>query len=126
MRVKKNALEWAVFGISTVVIAATVALLVRGAMTSSSERPELAVTSGPASRVAAGYLVPVVVTNEGDVTAEQARIRVALLSGTNEVEAAELLIAFVPRGSSREGSVLFRRDPACCVIVARAVAYENP
>ncbi|HEX6098231.1 MAG TPA: hypothetical protein VF432_18025 [Thermoanaerobaculia bacterium] len=127
MKAKKNALEWTVFGASVAVIGAVVALLVHAAVTSQRDkRPALRVATREATREPEGYLVPVIVSNDGDATAEQARIRIALMAGSEEVEAAELMIAFVPRKSQREASVVFRRDPACCAIVARTIAYEKP
>lgn len=127
MNAQKNALEWTVFGVSIAVIATIVALLVHGAASSRDDkRPDLRVTTRAATTHSGGYLVPVVVTNDGDGTAEQARIRIALVSGKAEVETAELVIAFVPRKSRREASVVFHRDPACCEIVARTIAYEKP
>lgn len=126
MNAQKNALEWTVFGVSIGVIATIVALLVHGAANSRDKRPDLRVTTRAATTHSGGYLVPVVVSNDGDGTAEQARIRIALVSGKTEVETAELMIAFVPRKSMREASVVFHHDPACCEIVARTIAYEKP
>lgn len=127
MKTKKNALEWAVFGVSTAIIATIVALLVRGAVSSGEKnRPDLRVTTHAAAPTSGGYLVPVVVSNSGDTTAEQARIEIALMSDGEEVEKGELTIAFVPRKSQREGWVVFTRDPRCCEVVARTIAYEKP
>ena len=66
------------------------------------------------------------VTNWGDTTAESVRIEVVLRRGEEEVERAELDLAFVPSKSEREGWVTFREDPRCCAIVTRAVSYERP
>lgn len=126
MREKKNALEWTVFGLSLIVIAAAVALLAMDALSPHDVHPDLRVTTGAPVRSSGGYAVPVTVSNHGDATAEQARIEIALVSGGEEVEAAELTIAFVPRKSERKGWVVFRRNPSCCTVEARAVAYERP
>ena len=127
MKTKKNALEWTVFGVSAVIIAATVALLVHDAVISKGKsRPDLRVSTGEITPRSGGYAVPVIVTNVGDATAEQARIQIALMSGGEAVETAELIIAFVPRKSQREASVVFRRDPACCEVVAHTIAHETP
>ena len=127
MKTKKNALEWTVFGVSAVIIAAMVALLIHDATTSEEKAlPDLRVTLGEPAPRSGGYVVPVVVANVGDATAEQARIQIVLRSGKDVVEIAELMIAFVPRKSQREASVVFRRDPACCEMVAHTIAYETP
>ncbi|MGZ8711160.1 MAG: hypothetical protein ACXW28_13145 [Thermoanaerobaculia bacterium] len=127
MKTRKNALEWTVFGVSAVIIAMTVALLA-GSAVRSKERgaPDLRIETGAPIRSSDGHTVPVVVSNRGDVTAEQARVEIALVADGEEVEKAELTIAFVPQKSRRAGAVVFRRDPRCCVITARTVAYEEP
>ena len=126
MNVKKNAVEWSVFAVSCVMIAAVVAILVHDAVTSSSSPPELHVVLGAVDSTDAGFAVPVAVMNRGETTAEQAKIVVTLVEGNTEVESAELTIAFVPGKSRREGWAVFRRDPRCCRIAARAVSFEAP
>ncbi len=126
MKAKKNALEWTVFAASVLIIGGVVALLVRGAMQSNEKQPDLKIETGAPVRSSDGYTVPVIVRNEGSGTAEQARIRMALVENGRDVETAELVITFVPRQSRREGWVVFRRDPACCTVAARTLAYEKP
>lgn len=126
MKPTKNAVEWSVFGFSVIVIGIAVALLVDDALSSAGKRPDLHVETGAPVRSSDGYMVPVVVSNRGDETAEQARIKIALTLDGEAVESAELTIAFVPRKSERQGSVVFRRDPRCCVVAASTVAYEKP
>jgi uncharacterized protein (TIGR02588 family) len=53
-------------------------------------------------------------------------VEIVLQSERETVERAELSIAFVPRRSKREGWVVFRRDPRCCVVTAGAMAYDKP
>lgn len=126
MKAKKNALEWTVFGVSAAIIAMTVALLAVSAVRSKGGAPDLRIETGDPIGSSDGHTIPVVVSNRGDVTAEQARIEIALVADGVEVEKAELTIAFVPRKSRRAGAVVFRRDPRCCVVTTRTVAYERP
>jgi uncharacterized protein (TIGR02588 family) len=75
--------------------------------------------------VAGGHQIPIRVRNEGQ-SVEEARIEVSLIQGDTVVERAELMIAFVPEKSEREGWVVFERDPRCCKVVARAASFEKP
>lgn len=126
MKTRKNALEWTVFSVSVAVIVTTMALLLSGGTSALGKRPDLRITFGTPSRTSAGFSVPVAVRNEGGETAESVRIAVSLHSQRKELERTELMIAFVPRQSQREGWVVFRHDPRCCQIRAQAMAYEKP
>ncbi len=126
MKAKKNLLEWTVFGASVAVIIATIALLVAGGSGTRRKMPDLRVDIGTPVPASTGFSVPIVVSNAGDVTAEQVSVEIVLQSERETVERAELAIAFVPRRSKREGWVVFRRDPRCCVVAAGAMAYAKP
>lgn len=126
MNVRKNALEWTVFAVSILLIAAVVAALILEAAQSHETPPLLRISTGPATQAGSHWRVPVEVVNEGDITAEQTRIEVTLESGGREVERAELTIAFIPRKSKREGWVTFRENPRCCEVIARATGFEKP
>ncbi|HYK02966.1 MAG TPA: hypothetical protein VE974_14495 [Thermoanaerobaculia bacterium] len=126
MKQRKNMLEWVVFGVSVVAIAAVVAALLTGRHASGETPPRLEVRTGAPVAIAGSYRVPVTVENSGDRTAEGAHIEVALTSGEEIVERGELTIAFVPRGSTRNGWVTFRNDPRRFTIVARATGFNEP
>ena len=126
MKVKKNAIEWTVFAISVAIIAVTAWLLLDDAVSMGERHVNLRAEAGKAMKTAGGYAVPIIVTNDGDATAEQARIEMVLVADGKEVEKSELTVAFVPRKSRREGVVVFRNDPACCRLITRTVAYEKP
>lgn len=57
-----------------------------------------------------GYLLPVEITNLGDETALDVRVRF-LLSAEGDSEEGELLISFLPGGKTEKGVVVFRKDP---------------
>ena len=123
---KKNALEWLVFGVSTVLVLGTLTVLVISGIRSGDDPPLLDVQAGRAVHIDGGYRLPVTIRNTGGATAEQAVIEVLLLSGEQVVERSELSISFVPRKSSREAWVTFRRDPSCCRVMARASGFNSP
>jgi uncharacterized protein (TIGR02588 family) len=126
MKLEKNPVEWSVFGVSAVLVAACLVLLVIGSARSGDRPPEIAVTTGDAERVAGGFRMPVRMRNRGDVTAEGLQVEIVLESEGKEVERSSLSVAFLPHGSEREGWVIFTRDPRCCQVVARTLAFEKP
>lgn len=126
MNVQKNPLEWTVFAASLVIVAGCVAVLVAMMLRTSDRPADLVVTLGRPERVSSGFRVPVQVRNAGDATAAEVHVEVTLESGGEEVERADLTIAFVPRRSDRKGFVMFRRDPSCCRITGSAVGFEEP
>lgn len=126
MKQRKNILEWIVFGVSVVAIAAVLAALLTGGNASGDAPPLLNVRAGDPAAVAGSYRVPVTVENSGDRTAEEAHIEVVLTNGAEIVERGELTIAFVPRGSTRNGWVTFRNDPRRFTVVARATGFNEP
>jgi uncharacterized protein (TIGR02588 family) len=126
MKVEKNALEWIVFGFSVLLIGATVTLLVRDALSGKGGPADLRVSIGTPERVSGGFAVPVEVKNVGDTAAEEAHIQLLLVADGKEVEASEMTFAFLPRGSRRDGRVVFRHDPSCCEVLVGAMSYENP
>ncbi|HEV7766318.1 MAG TPA: hypothetical protein VGQ76_15040 [Thermoanaerobaculia bacterium] len=126
MKLQKNPVEWSVFVVSALLVAACVALLIAGSMRNGDKPPEIVVTTGAPVKVASGFGMPVRVRNLGDETAGQLQVEIALESEGKELESASLNVPFVPRHSEREGWVVFRQDPRCCNVVARAHAFEKP
>jgi uncharacterized protein (TIGR02588 family) len=123
---KKNALEWSVFAISACIVVAALGYLAASALRTEKTPPDLRIFAGKPSEHEGGHRVPLLVRNAGDATAESVRIEVVLRRGQEEVERAELDLAFVPRKSEREGWVTFRENPRCCAVTTRAVSYETP
>jgi uncharacterized protein (TIGR02588 family) len=123
---KKNRLEWSVFAASTIIVLAALGYLGVSALRAEKTPPDLRLLVGTPGRHAGVHRVPILVRNIGESTAESVLIEVVLRRGEEEVERAELDLAFVPRKSEREGWVTFRNDPRCCAMVTRAVGYETP
>ena len=122
----KHPLEWAVFGVSLVLVLGLVGFLVYDATTCGSVPPELVVGLGRPVRSAGGYAVPVEVRNQGDETAEGVHVEVVLELPGKEPERADLEVAFVPRQSLRRAWVTFPADPAAGRLSGRVLGYEVP
>ena len=126
-KLEKNWVEWAVFALSLVLVAGTLTYLAYDGVTVGSEPPILEVRTGAPFERQGNFIVPVSVTNLGDLTAEGVHIEVALENGGEEVERADFDVAFLPRRATREGWVTFQTDPrAAQKINARALGYEKP
>jgi uncharacterized protein (TIGR02588 family) len=122
---KKNALEWTVFGGSLIVLAVVVALLVRAELSGADGPPVLAAEVGQPQRHGSHYALPLEVRNAGGTTAEEVDVEVVLTAGGGE-ERASVVIPFLPRGSRRTAWVTFTADPASGSAVARIRGYREP
>lgn len=125
-KIKKNPLEWAVFGIGLVLTLAVVGFLAWDAARSGDEPPDLVVELGAPQPRTHGWAVPVTVRNLGEETAEGARVLVTLELPGGEKEEAEIDLPFVPRHSRREGWVHFLHPPASGRLSGRVTGYEQP
>jgi uncharacterized protein (TIGR02588 family) len=125
-KVEKNWLEWSVFGVGLVLVLATLGYLVRESLVSNDGPPEVVVRLGAPRASESGYLVPVEIVNTGRETAEDVRVPVLLALPDGGREEAELGIAFLPRGSTRNGWVTFRSDPSRGSLTLGPIAFEVP
>ena len=126
-KIHKNWVEWAVFAVGLALVVSALAYLVHDGATMGSDPPSIEARLGAPEARAHNFIVPVIVTNHGDETAEGVSIEVLMDSGEG-VEAArgELTIAFLPRRATREGFVTFRQDPRAARLTARVLGYERP
>lgn len=124
---QKNWLEWLVFAISFILLVSCLGYLVYDAATIHDAPPQIVVTVGEAKQSIQNFVIPVSVTNQGDITAEDVQIEVTLEKPDNQEESASFQIAFLPRRAIRKGWVTFETDPRTAEkIKARAVGYEQP
>ena len=122
---KKNRLEWTVFGVSLVLIVGVVALLVREQVTGGQRPPVIAVSAGDAVRSGDSFAVPLDVSNEGDTTAEDVRVE-AVVTWGGGTERGEALLPFVPYQSHRRAWLTFTRDPRGGTMTTRVLGYREP
>ena len=123
-KVQKNWLEWTVFAVGLLLVAATLAYLAYDGATLGDAPPSIEVRLGTPERRAQNFIVPVSIVNRGDLTAEGVEVEV-VLRGASE-ERGSFVVAFLPRGATREGWVAFQTDPRDGELKARVVGYEKP
>ncbi|SDL28258.1 TIGR02588 family protein [Catalinimonas alkaloidigena] len=127
MKPEKNGLEWSVFGISLLLIAAALAFLGYLWATRQPTPPDLQATAHPAEPHADYYAVPVTVTNQGGMSAESVQLEVVLETQGQALETGELTFDYCPRQSTRNGWVGFHHNPAQADTVrVRVVSYLEP
>lgn len=129
----KNWLEWTVFGVGLALIICVAAYLVYDGMRAEESAPLIEIRLGEPEQRGAEYVVPVVVSNRGNLTAEGVQVEVTLEgaggaggAGGAETERGEFTIAFLPRRATRSGWVAFRTDPRGRNLKPRILGYEKP
>ena len=123
-KLRKNWLEWLVFAAGLLLVSSALGYLVYDGATLGDAPPSIEVRLGEPEPRAQNFIVPVSVVNRGDLTAEGVQVEV-VLKGASE-ERSEFVLAFLPRGATREGWVAFRADPRLGQLEARVVGYEKP
>ena len=117
----KNAVEWSVFGLSCVLVLATLGYLGFLALTDEQSPPTLKVEIGEPVERDGQVWVPVTVENRGAATASNVEIEVQA-AGQN----AGFTLPHVPRRGQRRGWVGFEPPLARQHIKARVSGYQAP
>lgn len=122
---KKNWLEWLVFGGSIVLVACLLAYLAYAGVVGGDAPPDLVVELGEPVQQTQHFSVPIVVTNQGDIPAEDVVVQVTL-DGSAAQEQAEFSVAYLPSGGAGAGWATFTSDPRSGTLAARIVGYTTP
>ena len=124
---KRNWLEWAVFGLSLLLVLTILAYLVYKTSIHETSSPDLYITYKHDPSPNSPFRYHVAVHNNGGETAEGVKIELALWQGGKEMEKSAMEIPFSPQKSMREGWVSFSEDPEKAdSVVARVVSYKRP
>jgi uncharacterized protein (TIGR02588 family) len=126
-RLEKNWLEWSVFAVSFTLVGGVLGYLIHDAVTRGNTPPDLIVQLGEVKAQGEHFLIPVLVTNHGDLTAKDIQIEVTLTRDSQTGERATFEIEFLPRQATHEGWVTFQSDPlAASAVKARVLGYQKP
>ena len=123
----KNLLEWAVFGLSFLLVLAILGYLAFRAAKHVNSPPDLSVehTLQPGHNNENRYRIKVY--NKGGQTAENVKIEVTLKNAQRKEQKANLDLPFSPVNSEREGWVVFEGIPMSADSVsAKIVSYKKP
>ena len=123
----KNWFEWTVFGLSLILVLAILGYLGYKVYHHSETPPEIVTQVWPSPSENTPNRYQVLVENKGGTSAEEVRVQVSIRRGGQELEKAELHIAFVPQESKREGWVVFEHAASQAdSVVARVISFEKP
>lgn len=111
---------------SLVVVVGAVGYLIYDGITADDAAPAFSLELEPPLQRAEQFVVPVTITNTGGGTAQAVQVEVRLDRPDGGDERGSFEIALLPRGATREGSVLFRSDPRAGDLKARVLGYERP
>lgn len=125
-KLQKNPLEWSVFAVSLLLVAATLGYLTYEGIRMGDAPPSIEVKLGAPEQRTHNFTVPVTVLNHGDQTASGVIIEVVMEEGGAERARGQVEIPFLPRHAMREGWVTFDKDPRAANLKARVLGYEKP
>jgi uncharacterized protein (TIGR02588 family) len=122
---KRNAVEWAVLGISILAIVALVAVLVaQGLITARPPDPQVTLHEDEARQASTGWIIPADVYNAGDEAAEAVGLEAsAMVAGAEET--SEIEVNFLPAGTTVQIAFAFSEEPEGQVDV-RLVGFRAP
>ena len=106
-RENKNWLEWAVFALGALLVSGIVAYLVYDMLTAPNGPAEVHVELGEAQSRSGQLVVPVRVVNRGYSVAENVHIEVILENERDQRQVGQMQVQLLPRGSMRQGEVVF-------------------
>lgn len=121
----KNALEWAVFALSMLLVLGVIAALAVDAVRWKPGPARLEIATDAPALEDGQLRVPLSVTNRGDSVAINVNIEV-VGHGPKGDRTANLTIDFIPRGATREGFAVFPPDQDPNQLEARVSGYEKP
>jgi uncharacterized protein (TIGR02588 family) len=117
---------WAVAVSGFLLVAGTAGFFLYQAFTGDSAPAEIVIETGEVESTAGGYLVPIEVTNPGEEVASGLLVEGTLLEGDTAVETSSITFDYVPVGSGRRGSLIFREDPRQYELEVQARGYALP
>ena len=116
------------FGISLLIVVGVVALIAYQQV-AGGNRPAAIDVQWQLQDVrqeAGAYYVPVEVTNRGDATAEDVRIRPAFSAGGDRRDLAEIVIPFLAGGETVRGTIALPEDPARGTLTVTSTSFVRP
>jgi uncharacterized protein (TIGR02588 family) len=115
--------EWVSLGISVLVLAAVVGLVIALWLNPSGEPALFRIDREQIRNEAGHYYLPITITNEGDATGAQVTVEGKLKMGDDE-EVASTTFDFIPARSSAKGVLIFKSEPTSADV--RVASYQVP
>jgi len=130
-RKKRNAseaplAEWVVGGLGLLLTAAAIAVLATEALQRDRTPPAVSVATLGVNPQPAGWLVEILVSNDGGKTAAALSVEGSLAGSDGIVETSQATIDYLPPYSRRRAGLFFTHDPAGLELELRPMGYEEP
>ena len=120
--------EWTSLGISSVILLALIGTLTYLQFTSGEQpavieaRPRLEALR----RDGGVFYLPVEISNTGGATAQDVRVVISVPTDQGQPESAELMIDFLARGATQQGTAVFHSDPRLRPLQVDVISYLDP
>lgn len=118
--------EWIIALIGFICVATAIGTALNRAINENSKPPDFEVSVKTVTPINKGFLVIFEVKNAGNQTAAALNIEGELKKGEESIEKSTASMSYAPANSTREGGLIFTRNPAEFEIEIRAVGYEKP
>jgi uncharacterized protein (TIGR02588 family) len=118
--------EWIVAGVGLVLVAGVIGFLIYEAFSRDRVPPDVKLSVDSVVETRNGYLVKIIIINEGGMTAEGVDIEGELRRGAEPVERSRTTIDYLPPRSEKKAGLFFTRDPRQLDLQVRSLGYEEP
>lgn len=127
-RANKTTAEKITLAISLVIVAAVLGLAGYASFSTGEEPPTITVEADLANVRATefGYYVPITITNDGGLTAQDVTVAGELDLGEEMPESAEVTITFLAGGESEQAGLVFSAHPDEGEFSVRPTSYLVP
>jgi uncharacterized protein (TIGR02588 family) len=119
-------LEWVVGGFGAVLVGGAIAFLVFHSLVRDRTPPDVRVIAERVLELHDGYVVQFRAFNQGSSAAAQLTIEGELAGPDGSTKTSEAVLDYLPARSSREGGLIFSRDPRAGQLSLRAKGYAKP
>lgn len=123
---KPHALEWAIGGVSALLVLAMSGFILYRALTTTGGEPDLRVAAQEVHAAGEGFRVGFIAFNRGGGTAAGVTIEGRLEDDGEIVETSRVTIDYVPAQSEQRGGLFFSRDPRQHRLRIEAAGYTRP
>ena len=117
--------EWVTFGVSAMILAVVVGLLVVRAFHTDAAAAPIADRPGPVKEISGQYFVPVEIVNRGDLAAAQVQVVAELTIGGNTIS-SDQVVDFLGGGETQGLTFIFADDPADGDLTITVAGFAEP
>ena len=118
--------EWAVAGLSALLVIAMLGYTLREGLARSEAPPHLTVRVDSVVSSGAGHVVMFTVSNQGGATASDVSVQGTLARGSAPPETSEATLDYVPISASRVGGLMFTSAPSPDSLDLRVTGFDIP